>query len=107
MSCLLLLISATSARAEISASEAIRLFESGDTQASAYLNGIETGLGWANASLIADNKPALFCVPEKIALTVHQQVDVMKKFIRSSPEFATRTAGQTMLFAFQEAFPCR
>jgi hypothetical protein len=103
----LLLLSATAARSEMSAKEAIQQVQAGDVSPVYFLSGLGTGFSWANTALQLDNKPRLYCVPAKIALTADQEFDVLRRYVEGNPAFADKPVGAVLLFALRDAFPCR
>ena len=75
-----------------------------------YLQGISDGLGWANATLIAAGKPALFCQPDRLGLKTDNIEDILNRYLS---EHATvfrahgdYPIGMMLLASLKEAFPC-
>ena len=95
-----------SASPKLTANEVVKLFRNGDIYARLLLTGTANAYNWANLSLQAEGKTALFCVPD-IVLTVDQEVDLMVRYIQRYPQIGESPAGAVMLQALKEAFPCR
>ena len=68
--------------------------------------GTGNGLSWANAGLNSEHKPLLFCVPEKVALTSEQELDILKRYVHENPASADMSLGGVLLSALIDAFPC-
>ncbi|WP_315742232.1 MULTISPECIES: hypothetical protein [unclassified Bradyrhizobium] len=94
------------AAADPSARAAIERFERGGIADKYYLIGIGAGLSWANATLFADHKQRLFCVPEKVALAPEQEFDILKRYVQDNPLVADKSVGAVLLSALADAFPC-
>ena len=95
-----------SAPPKLSANEVVKLFRNGDVYARILLTGTTRAYNWANTSLQAEGKTALFCVPD-VVLTVDQEVDLMARYIERYPQSGENPAGAAMLQALKEAFPCK
>jgi hypothetical protein len=97
------------AHAEPSASEALKDMAKADQSAipSVFLNGAVAGLTWANSWLDLDGKPRLFCPPDKLALTLEQDISILRHYVEEHPLLKDRPLSAVMLFALQDAFPCK
>ena len=95
-----------SASPKLTANEVVKLFRNGDVYARLLLTGTANAYNWANISLQAEGKTALFCVPD-VVLTVDQEVDLMARYIQRYPQIGEHPAGAAMLQALKEAFPCK
>jgi len=51
-------------------------------RASELFSGIVFALGFANASLVGDNRAPLYCQPEKLFLSVGQHIDMLQRWVR-------------------------
>jgi hypothetical protein len=49
----------------------------------------------------------VYCAPSNIGLTLEQYVRVMKDYVNKNPKLNEMPAGLAMVFAAQDAFPCR
>jgi hypothetical protein len=72
-----------------------------------YLFGIIEGLSWANVRLSFEQKPKLFCEPDKIALTSEQAIDILRRYVDGHPRAASSSFGMVMMDALTDAFPCK
>ena len=74
-----------------------------------YVNGVGTGYMWANASLVEDGKPPLFCQPiglppANFLEVVDRKLDAMRK---SNTFKESTTIELALLYGLKDAFPCR
>ena len=100
-----LLLAAAPAQAEISAREYL-VRHAGTQQGRAYLSGIAVGLGWADGALLKD-RPATFCLPQAVALTSDQHIEVMQRYLYTAPELEKDyPVGYVLLMSLRAAFPC-
>jgi hypothetical protein len=72
----------------------------------AYVNGIESGMGWINATLVNQHDQPVYCSPRNLGLTADQLVDIIRKQVESTPSLATSPVGLTLLFGLKDDFPC-
>jgi hypothetical protein len=91
---------------KLTANEVVERFRNGDVYTRLLLTGTANAYNWANASLQAEGKTALFCGPD-VVLTVDQEVVLMARHIERYPQSGENPAGATMLQALKEAFPCK
>lgn len=73
------------------------------------LNGIEKGLSAANAELILTGRRPLYCQPSKMAITVEQASDILKRYVDRHPLIGKMDIGganSVFLRAMQDTFPC-
>jgi hypothetical protein len=81
-------------------------------RASELFSGIVFALGFANASLKADNQPPLYCQPEKLFFSVGQHVDMLQRWVRDqkaqvpSTSIDNMNVAMAMLYALKDTFPC-
>jgi hypothetical protein len=94
------------AAAELSARDSIDKYRKNDPQISLFLNGLLQGFEWANSFLHTANRPEIFCEPEKLALTVNQEVDILNRYIEENPTYSNYPVGAVLLQALRDAFPC-
>jgi hypothetical protein len=66
----------------------------------------ENGLGWANAALKDKKSEPLYCVPDKLALTGHQLIDILKRHVSEKPSDGSLPYALVLLSSLREAFPC-
>jgi hypothetical protein len=72
-----------------------------------YIHGIGTGIAWANSRLENKHMPRLYCEPEKVALTVEQEIDILERFVREYPKLGEIPVGAVLTLALMDAFPCK
>jgi hypothetical protein len=101
-------VTARPASAEMPGNEMIALFRKGDQREAVefYLRGLFAGYSWANTVLWSEGKTPLFCEPEKIVLTVDQELDILARHIEHVPANGKVPVGLAMLHALRDAFPC-
>ena len=79
------------------------------TVLTAYIIGAQDALGWTNAALQERGDAPLFCVPERLALTRDQVVDIVDRFAAAKAEVLEEEVmylSLFVMFAMQDAFPC-
>ena len=103
----LVVLATTPAFAELSAKSILERLAQGDSASKFYLMGNGNGLSWANSALYNKHMPLLFCVPEKVALTSEQELDILKRYVVENPATADRPVGAVLLTALIDAFPCK
>ncbi len=88
--CLFLIFELTKAAvpAELSAREAINKFDRGDGDLIIYVSGLTNAYGWVNAQSENAKLKMLFCPPENLAITVSQNMDILKRFVAAHPRYA-------------------
>lgn len=109
---LALLLISTAARADIA--EVFRLYRgqsSERTFVKTLIGGIADGLDAANQNLQESGKPKLYCVPEAVNLTNDQLIEILRIWVDAyrakSPRIETGPPALGLLYAMQNAFPCR
>jgi hypothetical protein len=102
----LIVLATTPAAAELTAKTVLERLERGDPASKFFMMGTGNGLSWANAQLYTIHKPQLFCVPEKLALTSEQEVDILRRYVEENPASADTPVGGVLLAALIDAFPC-
>ena len=71
------------------------------------IGGMQDGLGWANAELFHRGQPVLYCQPDKLAITHHQMVDMVRREKKEKPGLGDLPLGGVVLHALQDTFPCK
>jgi hypothetical protein len=99
-------LTTTTAVAEPTVSATLERLERGDPAGKYFLMGLGAGLSWANATLNSEHKQLIFCVPEKVALTSEQELDILKRYVQANPEFGNLSVGAVLVAALIDAFPC-
>jgi hypothetical protein len=93
-----------SASAELTATAAIASLRS-DATMQAFVFGIGTGLGWANADLVQKKLPPLYCPPPNVA-SEGAAVDLLESYVRKTPTAGKFPPGVVILMAFRDRWPC-
>jgi len=70
-----------------------------------YIDGLGSGLSWANVAAKMKGKP-VYCPPGKVAITADQYIDILRRYIADHPHMTNDFVGGPMLFALEDAFPC-
>jgi hypothetical protein len=86
--------------------ETIRAGGSVEQSVTVYINGLENGYGWANATLSNNGEVPLYCQPSRLALSQDQIVDILRRFVEANPNLREMQTGLVLLMALQEMFPC-
>ncbi len=73
-----------------------------------YVNGVGTGYMWANASLVEDGKPPLFCQPVGLPpADFLELIDRKLNAMRRSNSFKESTTIElALLYGLKDVFPC-
>jgi hypothetical protein len=71
-----------------------------------FIHAVGNGLGWANTAMAKRGDQRLFCVPNKLGLTVDQSVDIFSRFLKENPKAGEYPGGMVMLIALETTFPC-
>lgn len=71
-----------------------------------YLRGLQEGLSWANADLLANEKQAIYCVPGRLALNPQQTADILTRYVEAHKFLGDGPVGSALLFALKDTFPC-
>jgi hypothetical protein len=72
-----------------------------------YISGISTGFLWANAALMSDHQPALFCQPASLMMNVENDIAMLDAQIANGKEQSDSPIGMVLLIAYKATFPCR
>ena len=92
---------------ETSTRDALKDYDKRNPIAVAYLQGLRTGLEWANTANHDMHQRFVYCAPSNIGLTLEQYVRVIKDYVNKNPKLNEMPAGLAMVFAARDAFPCR
>jgi hypothetical protein len=67
----------------------------------------EDGMGWANTALIEQrHELALYCVPQQVALSGDQLIDMLRRYVDQHQSFSKFPFGMVMYYALRDGFPC-
>ena len=101
-----LLLMPVQARADLSARQVIIGHRANDQHFDLFLNGLESGIAWANGKAEGAGK-ALYCQPEGLSLSDAQSVEIMERFLNQKSPTEDGPAGSVLLDALQNLFPCK
>ena len=73
----------------------------------AYIRGISEGIEWANVEMEAEYKVSLYCIPDKLALTLDQKINMLKELLNARPFMDKVQLGLAIKYAYAHAFPCK
>ncbi|HWS02817.1 MAG TPA: hypothetical protein VN448_05415 [Gammaproteobacteria bacterium] len=94
------------AQAEVSISDYEKY--KGDEGFKMYLGGYLEGLKWANLMMMRNKLPSLYCPPPELGLTVDNGIQILDDFIEHSKNLEGNDHIEVvMIFAMQNAFPCK
>jgi hypothetical protein len=101
------------ARADIA--DVFRQFDRGTSADKDFVKtlilGIEDGFEAANDELKANGKPMLYCAPEAIKFTGDQLVEILRRWVDTNrvkaPRLEAAPPATALLYALEDAFPCR
>jgi hypothetical protein len=71
-----------------------------------YVNGLGSGLAWANAALNVDHQRRLFCPPGKLDLNIDMFLNMIEKSIKEHKYPESTNIELVLLAAMEETFPC-
>ena len=71
-----------------------------------YLKGIGDGFSAYNAKM-GKNKSAVYCPPEKVGIVDAQYALIIRTFLAKYPNLSDAPIEVTLLFALEDAFPCK
>jgi hypothetical protein len=100
----------SNANAEATAGEMLANIDARDARSTiytAFLTGTTNGLAWANTDLEDRGLTPLYCSPRKLAITLDQNIDILRQRVKESPELGTTPAGLAMLMALRMTFTCK
>jgi hypothetical protein len=103
------------AKAEIpegSAAELFQIYDRSDWETRKQIEKLlamtENGLKSANTYLTTvRNEPALFCQPEKLELTGHQLMKILRDGVKADESLSRKPWGFALLVSLQGTFSCR
>jgi hypothetical protein len=72
----------------------------------AYVKGASEGVEWMDTEMQSEHKVNIFCIPERLALTLEQRVSMFKKVLNDRPFLSKFRIGAVMIEAYKYAFPC-
>ena len=94
------------AQAEVSISDYKKYKE--DEGFKMYFGGYVEGLKWANLMMKRNRLPSLYCQPPDLGLTVDSRIQILDDFIAQSKNLEGNDHIEVvMIFAMQNAFPCK
>jgi hypothetical protein len=100
----------TQALAEMNANDFIARYQAGNAAQRAelaqHLSDISLGMNWTNAFMFVNHKFHLYCLPGSLVLTGDELADIVKRFVKKTPNDGIQPVGMIMLFALRDAFPC-
>lgn len=71
-----------------------------------HIQGVETGLSWAN-TILKDRKQApLYCQPEKLVLTTPQVIDIIRRTLEKDTFQPDMTIDLVLAVGLMNTFPC-
>jgi Rap1a immunity proteins len=70
-----------------------------------YIRGIAEGIGVYNALKQSEDGSQFYCPPEKVGLV--QYVAILRDYVERMPNTKTSPLAVVLLFALQDAFPCK
>lgn len=74
-----------------------------------YIIAAEDAFSWTNASLHNRGDAQLYCVPDRLALTNDQVIDIVDRYAVSRADVVDQDQmylAMFVLFAMEDAFPC-
>ena len=77
-----------------------------DVVARLYLKGIGDGISAYNARMGA-NKSAVYCPPDRVGIVDAQYALIIQNFLSKYPNLTDAPIEVTLLFALEDAFPCK
>jgi len=72
-----------------------------------YIRGISEGIEWMDAEMAAEYKVRLFCIPDNLALTLDQKINILKVLLDVKPFMDKTRLGLAIKYAYAHAFPCK
>jgi hypothetical protein len=72
-----------------------------------YIRGIGDGLSIYNTLLHTQGVALAYCPPEKVGLVDAQYVAIMRGFMDKFPKTRTSPVPAVLIYALQDAFPCK
>ena len=72
-----------------------------------YIRGISEGIEWMDAEMQAEYKVRLYCIPDNLALTLDQKINMLKVLLDVKPFMEKVQLGLAIKDAYVYAFPCK
>lgn len=72
-----------------------------------YIRGVGDGIAIYSAALRSHGTGLAYCPPEKVGLVDAQYVAIMKGFMAKFPKTRTSPVAAVLIYALQDAFPCK
>lgn len=72
-----------------------------------YVSGLGGGFEWANAALESNNQKPLFCVPNKLALTQDNYLNILEDAIKETKNSNDMLIEPMLLIQLKKTFPCK
>lgn len=94
------------ATATITAHDILAKIDAGREADVGLLVGASAGFMAANAWLASKNRPVMFCVPNKLAVTPDQTVRILRDYLAYHPSSNSIDVSTVLLGAFEYTFPC-
>jgi len=106
-----LVLTSTSAWAEMTVKELLRQYDSGNAKDRAFIEGMinqtNNGLGWANSHLIVSrHEQPIYCEPNKYASTGSQIIEMLRREMGETPELGGYPFGLGIMTVNIRVFPC-
>jgi hypothetical protein len=64
------------------------------------------GISWSNSYLTMMKQQPMYCPPQKLAITVSQYMDILRRHVQEIPADGHDPIGFGLLNALQKTFPC-
>jgi hypothetical protein len=72
-----------------------------------FIRGVGEGISIYNTLQATRNAEPFFCPPERLGLVDAQYVAIIKDFLVKFPNTKTQPVAAVLLYALQDAFPCK
>jgi hypothetical protein len=72
-----------------------------------FIRGVGEGISIYNTLQETRNAEPFFCPPERLGLVDAQYVAIIKDFLVKFPNTKTQPVAAVLLYALQDAFPCK
>ena len=106
------LTGATAAQAEMSATEMLHLYDSGDAEMrdllETVIDGNSNGISWLNSYLdeFRGTEHQVYCPPDEFITDGPGMIEMMRTAIEHDPRYADLPYGATVMFTYIDRFPC-
>ncbi|TSB04569.1 hypothetical protein [Sphingorhabdus contaminans] len=71
------------------------------------LNAYAIGITWAEWDAVKRGASPVICMPDKLALTVDQTVDILRRAMTNNRSIAEAPAGLALMESLKSTFPCK